>query len=38
MLHGICTLDIYTSINAEMWTKTLDKLVQKNASGKDKQV
>lgn len=38
MLHGICTLDIYTIINAEMWTQTLDKLVQKNASGKDKQV
>lgn len=38
MLHGICTLDIYTIINAEMWTQTLDKLVKNNASGKDKQV
>lgn len=38
MLHGICTWDIYTIINAEMWTQILDKLVHKNASGKDKQV
>lgn len=38
MLHGIRTLDIYTIINAEMWTQILDKLEKNNASGKDKQV
>lgn len=29
---------IYTIINAEMWTQTLDNLVKNNESGKDKQV